>query len=123
MVRAKPVRAVAAMGLVPMSPVTWVVPVVVTPDLVRMAKSPAVPRETTGSGTSCGCVARSQCASSCRGASPTALVLRKLSARSSEPRESISDSAEWMHLYAARCNPVRFRGTGSKMPDAPARTP
>ena len=46
--KAKPVRAVAAMGLVPMSPVTLVVPVVVTPDLLKMAKSPAVPRSTVG---------------------------------------------------------------------------
>ena len=48
MFKAKPVRAVAAMGLVPMSPVTLVVPVVVTPDLLKMAKSPAVPRSTVG---------------------------------------------------------------------------
>ena len=45
MLKAKPVRAVAAMGLVPTSPVMLVVPVVVTPDLLRMAKSPAVPSD------------------------------------------------------------------------------
>jgi hypothetical protein len=32
------------MGLTPMSPVTDVTPVVVMPVLVKMAKSPAVPR-------------------------------------------------------------------------------
>jgi len=42
----KPVMAVLAMGLVPMSPVTLVTPVVVTPVLLKMAKSPAVPRLT-----------------------------------------------------------------------------
>ena len=43
-VRAKPVMAVAAMGLVPMSPPTEVLPVLVMPDLVRSANPPAVPR-------------------------------------------------------------------------------
>ena len=38
--------AVAAMGLVPMSPVTKVTPVVAMPDLVRSANHPAVPRST-----------------------------------------------------------------------------
>eukprot|EP00964_Phaeocystis_antarctica_P147335 scaffold113891_cov69-Phaeocystis_antarctica.AAC.2 len=66
--------AVAAMGLVPMSPFTEVTPVVVTPDLVRTAKSAAVPR-TTGS------------VASCSGAAALSAPW-KLSARSSEPRES-----------------------------------
>jgi hypothetical protein len=42
----KPVIAVATMGLVPMSPVTDVTPVVVIPVSVKMAKWPAVPRST-----------------------------------------------------------------------------
>ena len=48
--RLKPVMAVAAMGLTPMSPVMSDAGTVETPVLVRMAKSPAVPRG-TGSAT------------------------------------------------------------------------
>jgi len=43
---AKPVIAVPAMGLVPTSPHTSDPDVVVTPDLLKMAKLPAVPRST-----------------------------------------------------------------------------
>ena len=42
--RAKPVMAVAAMGLVPMFPSTEVAPVLVMPVLVSRQKSAAVPR-------------------------------------------------------------------------------
>ena len=49
--REKLVMAVEAMGLVPMCPVTLVSPVFLTPDLVRMANSPAVPRSTVASAT------------------------------------------------------------------------
>jgi len=42
----KPVIAVTAMGLVPMLPFTVEPTVVVTPDLDKMAKWPAVPRST-----------------------------------------------------------------------------
>ena len=45
--RAKPVMAVAAMGLVPMLPSTEVAPVLVMPALVSRQKSAAVPRLTT----------------------------------------------------------------------------
>ena len=44
LLRAKPVMAVAVMGLVPMSSPTEVLPVLVMPDLVRSANPPAVPR-------------------------------------------------------------------------------
>jgi hypothetical protein len=45
-VNEKPVRAVAAIGLVPTLPHTLEPGVVDTPDLLKMAKSPAAPRST-----------------------------------------------------------------------------
>ena len=68
--REKLVMAVAAMGLMPTSPVTEVMPVVLTPVLDRMSKSSAVPRLT----------------------SYMALSPKRLNARSSGPRESMVDS-------------------------------
>ena len=68
--RAKPVMAVAAMGLVPTSPFTEVMLVVLTPVLDRMAKSSAMPRMT----------------------SFTALVPKRLNVSRSGPRESMADS-------------------------------
>ena len=68
--RENPVMAVAAMGLVPTSPVTEVMPVVLTPVLDRMAKSSAVPRLT----------------------SSMALAPKRLNVRRSGPRESMVDS-------------------------------
>ena len=65
----KPVMAVAGMGLVPTSPVTEVMPVVLTPVLDRMAKSSAVPRLT----------------------SSMALAPKRLNVRRSGPRESMVD--------------------------------
>ena len=62
--------AVAAMGLVPMSPVTEVMPVVLTPVLDRMEKLSAVPRLT----------------------SSMALAPKRLNVRRSGPRESMVDS-------------------------------
>ena len=67
--REKPVMAVAAMGLVPSSPVTEVMLVVLTPVLDRMAKSSAVLRLT----------------------SSMALAPKRLNARRSGPRESMVD--------------------------------
>ena len=68
--REKPVMAVAAMGLVPTSLVTEVMPVVLTPVLDRMEKSSAMPRLT----------------------SFMALVPKRLNVRRSGPRESMVDS-------------------------------
>jgi hypothetical protein len=46
MLRPNPVMDVAAIGLTPIFPVIFVVPVVVIPDFVRIAKLPADPRFT-----------------------------------------------------------------------------
>jgi hypothetical protein len=45
-VNPNPVMVLAAAGLTPISPVTWVVPVVEIPDFARTTKLPAVPRFT-----------------------------------------------------------------------------
>jgi hypothetical protein len=46
-VNPNPVMALAAAGLTPISPVTWVDPVVEIPVFARITKLPAVPRSTT----------------------------------------------------------------------------
>ena len=68
-IREKPVMAVVAMGLVPTSPVTEVMRIVLTVVLDKMAKLSAVPRLT----------------------SSMALAPKRLNARRSGPRESMVD--------------------------------